>query len=244
MHYENVIADFRKSIFSLFKNPFNLLRKLLQLLGVLIGGYIILSIPLTLIFFLIATLAPSFSVSHIEVFGLIILILIAMFTVLYYLNSRLRKIFKPLLIITLPIWLLTIPVSRTFLFQPLIFEGNELEPYIKNGQYIILQKVDKTIERGDIIAFKSPEGKVFLGMVFALPGEKVAVENGILYINDKPFKEIQYNWDNCFINSGFIIPEGYFLYGSTNINCFFPQFGISRWIMPKSQIIGKLIFKF
>ena len=236
----------KEKIKTIFKKLFSFLKKFIKLIGILIGSYIIISIPFSLIFFLlffVGILSPSFSINTLSIFGLILLTFVGLFTVFYYLNLKFRRIFKILLIVSLPTLLIFNVILRNFLFQPVTFKGNELEPYLKDGQYIIVQKIDKTIKRGSIVAFRSPEGRVSLSIVFALSGEKVAVKNGVLYVNDQLFKEIQYNWDNCFIDSEIKIPEDYFLYVSTNMDCSTPHFDISQWIAHKSQIIGKLLFK-
>lgn len=234
LRYENKLKNLKRVFFNFLK-----------LLAIFIGSFLILRfLFLGFVEILFVISPPSLAEFYYRIFWIlffIILLLSVLFTIFYYrLNSSLRNLFKIFLIISILIW-----IMRAFILPLEIvrFNGNKLEPYIKNGQYILIQNLDKTIKRGDIVAFKSQEGEILLGMVFALSGEKVAVENGILYINDKPFKEIRYNWDNCYFNETFTNKNGYLVVAPTNLSCSEPQFFLSGAVIHESEIIGKVFLK-
>ncbi|HAV10956.1 MAG TPA: signal peptidase I [Candidatus Moranbacteria bacterium] len=116
------------------------------------------------------------------------------------------KVFFWALIIIVPI--------RVFLFQPFFVQGASMEPNFADGDYLIVNEIGfkKTevgfndtrfftveafndFERGDSIVFRYPKNpsQFFIKRVIALPGEKVEVDDGKVYI---------FNEEN---------PEGFFL---------------------------------
>ena len=69
-------------------------------------------------------------------------------------------------------------------------EGQSMEPNLYTGQYLIVNKVLynlRTAERGDIIVFKAPRSpdRNFVKRIVGLPGEKLELRQGQVYINDK-----------------------------------------------------------
>lgn len=86
--------------------------------------------------------------------------------------------------------------------------GTSMVNNLQNGQYLIIDKVSYNPilmkylniggpQRGDVIVFKPPRypGEDYVKRIIGLPGEKVQVIKGQVYINDKlldePFKPIQ-----------------------------------------------------
>lgn len=102
------------------------------------------------------------------------------------------KIFILAIIVILPI--------RVFLFQPFFVQGASMEPNFKDGQYLIVNefgyketdlkiaKVDsfKEITRGEVIVFRYPLNpkQFFIKRVIGLPGERVKVEKGSVFIHN------------------------------------------------------------
>jgi len=66
--------------------------------------------------------------------------------------------------------------------------GNSMNPTLKDGQIVLVSKLPFKIERNQIVLFNS-DGKSYVKRVIGLPGEKIEYMDGILYINDKPYKE-------------------------------------------------------
>lgn len=80
-----------------------------------------------------------------------------------------------------------IPV-RYFLIQPFYVNGASMEPNFYDHEYLIIDEITYRFaepERGDIVVFKYPEDptKFFIKRVVALPGERVKIEDGKVYIS-------------------------------------------------------------
>ena len=86
-----------------------------------------------------------------------------------------KKFFKevyPYLII-----ILVVVLIRTFLFTPIRVSGDSMNPTLKNGDIMILNKVAK-IDRFDIVVIRSKKiNEVLIKRVIALPGETIEVNN-------------------------------------------------------------------
>ena len=108
------------------------------------------------------------------------------------------KVFILALVIITPI--------RVFLFQPFFVQGASMEPNFKDGQYLIINELGyketdigmgekqffsvgsfKELKRGDTVVFKYPKDpkQYFIKRVIGLPGEKIKVSDGKVYIFNK-----------------------------------------------------------
>ncbi|MBP3476296.1 MAG: signal peptidase I [Lachnospiraceae bacterium] len=62
--------------------------------------------------------------------------------------------------------------------------GDSMEPTYHNLQFVLLDKHTRSLERGDVIAFRNEATDGYLiKRVIALPGDSVLIDNGILYVN-------------------------------------------------------------
>lgn len=80
---------------------------------------------------------------------------------------------------------------RTFVFATSIVEGESMDPTLKNGERVIINKMVYLIgepKRGDIVIIKRPT-KNYVKRVIGLPGETIEMNNDLLYINGEKFPE-------------------------------------------------------
>ncbi|HKG21091.1 MAG TPA: signal peptidase I [Blastocatellia bacterium] len=81
-----------------------------------------------------------------------------------------------------------------FVVQPVKVEGTSMQPRLENEERIFVNKFVYNfdpIERGDIVVFWFPDdpSKSFIKRVIGLPGERVRVERGQVFINGRPIDE-------------------------------------------------------
>lgn len=89
----------------------------------------------------------------------------------------------PYIIITIVVVLI-----RLFIVSPVQVDGLSMYPNLKNNEYLLLNKFDKTYSRFDIVVLKHNKDKL-VKRVIGLPGEKVYYKNNKLYINDEHVEE-------------------------------------------------------
>lgn len=102
---------------------------------------------------------------------------------------------------------------RTFLVTPIRVVGPSMEPTLKSGDIMILNKVSK-IDRFDIVVIKSDKSpEVLIKRVIALPGESVEITDGKIYINGQVLKD-KYGDGNTSDYPYTTVPKGqYFVLG-------------------------------
>jgi signal peptidase I len=76
-----------------------------------------------------------------------------------------------------------------FLYQPVKVEGGSMEPGLEDQERIFINKLVyrfESIERGDIVVFHYPRDprKSFIKRVIGLPGDRVRISYGHVYVND------------------------------------------------------------
>ena len=79
---------------------------------------------------------------------------------------------------------------RSFLVQPFLVSGASMEPNFHGGDYILINELSyrfRAPERGEVVVFRYPgdERTFFIKRIIGLPGERVVVTGGELYIYAK-----------------------------------------------------------
>lgn len=108
-----------------------------------------------------------------------------------------KKVIKEIIIWIL---LIVITISASYFITTNVFvktsvSGTSMEPTLKEGQVVIVNKLEyyiKSPKRNDVIVYKqsNKEHSYFeIKRVIGLPGETVKIKNGIVYINDEAMKE-------------------------------------------------------
>jgi signal peptidase I len=145
--------------------------------------------------------------------------------------------------------LIVLPI-RYFLFQPFIVKGQSMEPNFHTGDYLIVDEISYRFsdpKRGDVIVFKYPlqPNQRYIKRVIGLPGEKVEIKNGLVFINGNPLDESSYLSQKLFTDEkGFheiiLEKDQYFVLGDNRISS-----SDSRvWgVVPRDKIIGKVFVR-
>lgn len=101
----------------------------------------------------------------------------------------LRKFWEFLKIVIISL-LIILPI-RYFVIQPFYVKGASMEPTFHDHQYLIIDEIGYRFnepKRGDIVVFRYPQNpqEYFIKRIIALPGERVEVRDGNVYVyNDK-----------------------------------------------------------
>ncbi len=80
--------------------------------------------------------------------------------------------------------LIVVILIRTFLITPVMVNGPSMQPTLKGGEIMILNKINKDYERFDVVVVDIGKEDI-IKRVIALPGESISCENGIVYVNDR-----------------------------------------------------------
>jgi signal peptidase I len=125
------------------------------------------------------------------------------------------KVFILALVIITPI--------RVFLFQPFFVQGASMEPNFEDGEYLIINELGyketeiglgnkeilslnsfKELKREDVVVFRYPKDpkQYFIKRVIGLPGEKIKISEGKVYIFNKE------NPEGVILNESEYLPEG------------------------------------
>ncbi|MFC1598801.1 signal peptidase I [Patescibacteria group bacterium] len=145
--------------------------------------------------------------------------------------------------------LIVLPI-RMYVIEPFYVKGNAMNPGIGNKDYLLFQKFDKRIKRGDIIVYKNPNDKdqFFIQRIIGLPNEKIEIKNNKIKIfndknpNGKDVDEKDYLPDNAETphagQAGFVIGENeYFVLADNRKEGLDSR---SLGPIPKNLIVGKI----
>lgn len=141
-----------------------------------------------------------------------------------------------------------------FVAQPHKVSGLSMFPNFHHGDYIITDKVSYKFgepKKGDVVVFKNPKNsdEDFIKRIMAVPGDKIKVEDGSVFVNSKRLKE-PYLKTDIFTESKSFLREGeevkiadgtYIVMGDNR-----PNSSDSREWGPitKKEIIGKVMVRY
>lgn len=82
----------------------------------------------------------------------------------------------------------------TFLYQPVRVEGTSMLPRLVDEDRLFINKFVyhlSAIERGDVVVFRYPRdhSKSYIKRVIALPGDRLWIDHGVVWLNGKPLPE-------------------------------------------------------
>jgi signal peptidase I len=134
-----------------------------------------------------------------------------------------------------------------FVYQPVKVEGGSMEPGLEDQERIFINKLVyrlESIERGDIIVFRYPRDprKSFIKRVVGLPGDRVKISAGRVYVNGErilePYVPGEYQDSRSYPEIE--VPENnYFVLGDhRSMSNDSREFGS----VPRSFIYGKAVF--
>lgn len=141
---------------------------------------------------------------------------------------------------------------RTFVAEARFIASGSMRPTLEVSDRVMVDKLSyrfQNPERGDIVVFSPTEAlkqqnfrETFIKRVIGLPGDKVEVKGGRVYINDQPLQEnyvaeaAQYKWGPVTVP-----PNSYLVLGDNRNN----SYDGHHWgFVPRQYIIGKAFFRY
>lgn len=213
----------------------------------------------SLIIVTVSSIASLFGV----ILGMISLGFLATITTFFVFHFLLRKYYQTTWKKSLGIYVVTgmigsilvlftiLPV-RWYIFEPFVVAGEAMSPTYKNGDYLLINKLDKIFERGDVVALRYPKDpkQFFVKRIIGLPGEKIQIDNSKVIVNDKVLLEpylngnaATYPHDTTIIGGQKTITLGqneYFVLGDNRL----ASSDSRDWgVLPLSNIWGKISYK-
>ena len=124
--------------------------------------------------------------------------------------------------------LLLIMMLRLYVWEIVIVTSNSMQPAMSSNDRVLADhraSLQNKWKRGDIVIFDTPENwgapDTFTKRVIGLPGEKVQVFGGQVFVNDKPLEE-NYIQEPMLKKENFyplvLGSDGYFLMGDNRNN--------------------------
>ncbi len=141
---------------------------------------------------------------------------------------------------------------RSFVAEARFIPSGSMRPTLIEDDRLIVDKLSyrfKDPQRGDIVVFSPTETlqkqqfkDAFIKRVIGLPGEKVKVKGGRVFVNDQPLRE-KYIEDEPHYDYGPVtVPEGQYLVLGDNRN---NSYDSHYWgFVPRGNIIGKAVVRF
>lgn len=81
-----------------------------------------------------------------------------------------------------------------FLYQPVKVEGTSMMPTLEDQERVFINKFVYRLEpiaRGDVVVFRYPRdpSKSYIKRVVGIPGDRVRIEEGVVFVNDHQIRE-------------------------------------------------------
>lgn len=141
---------------------------------------------------------------------------------------------------------------RTFVAEARYIPSSSMEPTLEINDRLIIEKISyhfRTPQRGDIVVFNPTEKlkelnfkEAFIKRVIGLPGDKVEVKGGKVYVNDQPLREKYIEEEPEYYYGPVIVPQNHYLVLGDNRN---NSYDSHHWgFVPRENLIGRAVVRF
>ncbi|HEV8132835.1 MAG TPA: signal peptidase I [Acidobacteriota bacterium] len=136
-----------------------------------------------------------------------------------------------------------------FVIQPVKVEGTSMQPNLVDQERVFVNKFVyhfSEVHRGDVVVFWYPKdmSKSFIKRVIAVPGDRIEVTRGHVYLNAKSLNE-SYVLPEYFDFESYkavVVPQGYYYVLGDHRNS---SNDSRNWgLVPESNIFGKAVFRY
>lgn len=167
-------------------------------------------------------------------------------------DSILRKVWQWFLdfVETIVIALAIFVIVYRFLFQPHQVKGNSMYDNFYDGEYLLTDKISYQFNQpkhADVIVFQAPKNEDYdyIKRIIGLPGDRVSLNNGSIYLNGQLLDESGYLDYGILTRPGRFLQEGmtvtvpanqYFVLGDNRDN----SSDSREWgTVPEQNIVGR-----
>lgn len=145
-------------------------------------------------------------------------------------------------------------VLYAFVIQPNEVSGSSMYPTFEDKEYLLSYLLDVKFDkykRGDVVVFRSPVEleKLYIKRVIALPGDRIMIKGGKVYLNGEELDESLYlqptvqTFGGAFLQEGVekLVPNGFIVVMGDNR----PYSSDSReWgFLDKSRVVGRSVVR-
>jgi len=138
-------------------------------------------------------------------------------------------------------------VLRTWVVEPRYIPSGSMEPTLLVNDRVLVDKISYRFhppQRGDILVFYPPYSneKAYIKRLIAIGGDRLAVHDGQVYINQHPLDEPYITAPANYELEELTVPEGYLWVMGDNRN---NSNDSHVWgFLPLENVIGKAVFRF
>ena len=136
--------------------------------------------------------------------------------------------------------IIVIILVRMYIITPVRVQGPSMDTTLKEGQILLLYKLDKKIKRNDIVVVdKSVMDTEIIKRVIGLPGDTIECINGKIFINNKAYDDKYPSSETKDFKPITLKDDEYYVMGDNRIVS-----ADSRYFGPisKKTIQGKVVF--
>lgn len=159
-------------------------------------------------------------------------------------------------LVIIPLFMAVVSLSNEVMISPSFIDGASMEPNYYEGEDILFWHLNVNYERFDVVILKAPTGDYWIKRIIGLPGERVVIDNGDVFINGQEIEQEFLRNENGSIDTEtdcraldssyceFEIPENSFFVLGDNRDVSDDSRSESLGFVSEDQLFGKVILKF
>jgi len=137
----------------------------------------------------------------------------------------------------------------TFVGRAFTVEGPSMLPTLHSGERLVVERVTylfRPPRRGEVIVFRYPLNPrdFFVKRVVGLPGDRVAIREGLLWINGQPVHEEYVTTRAVHAFPEVKVPEGHYFVMGDNRNNSEDSRDPRVGFIPRELIVGRAIWRY
>ena len=135
---------------------------------------------------------------------------------------------------------------RTYIATPVRVDGDPMKDTLYNNDILILNKLDKTYKRFDVVVVNYNNTKL-VKRIIGMPGENISYKDNQLYINNKKYEDIETSRTFDFSLEELYalerIPDNYYFVMGDNRGNSLDSRDYRVGLIKKEDIVGVTIFR-